>query len=739
MIKTITIANVATYGNVPATLEDLSQFNFIYGSNGTGKTTISRVLAEEGNFPTCKVTWKGGIKLQSMVYNHDFIEKNFNQSSELKGVFTLGEQNVDTLNRLAAAKTDLDQQTKKIENLTNQLNGQDGNGGKRGELATLEEDLKEKCWATYTTHKGKLSPAFEGFRNSKDSFRNKVLQEQRTNRATLFALPDLELRAETIFGSTPIVEPTFANIDAGNLLSHESNPILSIRVIGKEDVDIAAMIKKLGNSDWVRTGRSFYEINDKVCPFCQQHTNDAFSHSINEYFDETFITQSQEIDNLITNYKTDAERLQQQISVILASQSKFLDHAKLKAENILLDSKLSLNIHKLSEKRKEPSQIVELESISNLVATIRELIDTANLRISDHNRTVSNIAQERKALTEQVWKYLLEHDLKLGMDAYSKKKDDLNKAISGLETQIENAKENKNTKEIEIRSLEKQTTSIQPTIDGINSLLSSFGFRGFSLAKATTGDAYKLVRANGNDAKATLSEGEKTFVTFLYFYHMLRGSDSNTGVTTDRVVVFDDPISSLDSDILFIVGSLIKGVFDEVRTGNGHIKQVFVLTHNVYFYKEVSFNPKRQDKAMKEETFWVVRKPGLESKLDKHTSNPIKTSYELLWTEVRNPNRSNLSIQNTLRRILENYFKILGGVDPDKICAMFDGKEQIICRSLFSWVNDGSHFAHDDLYVSDGLATDVYLNVFKAIFDKSEHAAHYKMMMGNAISAATEN
>ena len=95
--------------------------------------------------------------------------------------------------------------------------------------------------------------------------------------------------------------------------------------------------------------------------------------------------------------------------------------------------------------------------------------------------------------------------------------------------------------------------------------------------------------------------------------------------------------------------------------------------------------------------------------------------------------RSNLTIQNTLRRILENHFKILGGVDADKICAMFDGKDKLICKSLFSWVNDGSHFAHDDLYISiDSSMVETYLKVFREIFTKSEHSAHYKMMMRDA-------
>lgn len=214
----------------------------------------------------------------------------------------------------------------------------------------------------------------------------------------------------------------------------------------------------------------------------------------------------------------------------------------------------------------------------------------------------------------------------------------------------------------------------------------------------------------------------------------MKGSDSESGITKDRVVVFDDPVSSLDSDILFIVGSLIKGLFDEVRTGAGHIKQVFVFTHNVYFHKEVTFNPKRHEEAMNEETFWIVRKPAHVTKIEKCPSNPIKTSYELLWSEVRSPDRSNLAIQNTLRRILENYFKILGGVDPDEITGMFEGKEKLICKSLFSWVNDGSHYAHDDIYVSiDNSTVENYLNVFRAIFDKAGHFAHYEMMMGDAL------
>ncbi len=733
VIQSISISSVATYAATPERMEGLSMFNFLFGSNGTGKSTVGRLIADESKFTTCSITWSAGTKLQPLVYNHDFVERNFNQSSEIKGVFTLGEKQLSTIEKIAKAKGELDELTRNIENLTQTLQGEDGSGGKKAELASLEASIKDKCWAQKQKHDATLQGGFEGFRNSSERFKSKVLAEHASNSAALLKLVELETKAKSVFGPSPTTEISVPSVDFNKILAYETVAILQKRVIGKEDVDIAAMINKLGNSDWVREGRAFYDVNEGTCPFCQQITKLGFAQSLNAYFDETFLTDSKAIDNLVTNYGAEATRIQQQLASIIASPSKFLDVEKLKAEKELLDTKIVLNKQRLAGKKKEASQVVKLDSLSNVSAAINVLICTANTQASEHNKMVTNLATERATLTEQVWKFVVE-ELKADLDTFKTSKDSLDKAITSLTTKIQVATAEKEKKVAEIRELEKQSTSIQPTIEGINNLLASFGFQGFKLAKATTGNAYRLLRSDGSDAKATLSEGEKTFVTFLYFFHLLKGSESESGMTIDRIVVFDDPVSSLDSDILFIVGSLIKGLFDEVRAGTGHIKQIFVLTHNVYFFKEVTHSSKRRNVAMNEETFWIVRKPGLVSKLEKQTTNPIKTSYEMLWAEVRKSERSNLAIQNTLRRILENYFKILGGFEFDDLCAMFDGKEKFICNSLCSWVHDGSHYAHDDLYVSiDDSMVDSYLKVFRSIFEKSGHIAHYQMMMANSV------
>ncbi|MBU1932098.1 AAA family ATPase, partial [Patescibacteria group bacterium] len=627
-----------------------------------------------------------------------------------------------------------------IQQFTRTLQGDDGAGGKKGELAKLETAFEEQCWALKLKHDPKLQGAFQGVRGKKRDFKDRLLTEAKRNVAALKPLDELEKKAESIFGETHESAALISVPNYAKLLALESNPILKRKIIGKSDVDITAMIRKLGNSDWVKEGRAFYEVNDKFCPFCQQRTTDSLSKSLSEYFDEAYLSDTKAIEQIFTDYRSESERLQQSIQVILTDPSKFLDVEKLKSEKELLDSKIRLNLQRIEKKRKESSQSIELDALANVLEAMKGVLDVANKAIVKHNDMVSNLARERQELTAEFWKYMLEVEIKTQLASYTSSKDALDKAITSINARITSTEAEKRKKEIELRGLEKNTTSIQPTINEINTMLSSFGFRSFRLAKSDKIRFYKIVREDGSDVKDTLSEGEKNFITFLYFYHLLKGSESETGTTTNRIVVFDDPVSSLDSDVLFIVSTLIKGLFEEVRTESGHIKQIFVLTHNVYFHKEITFNKRRMDKAMNEETFWIVKKPDKFSIIQQHFSNPIKTSYDLLWSDVRSTTHQNLSIQNTLRRILENYFKILGNVDPDEICSKFEGKEKLICKSLFSWVHDGSHSVHDDVYISiDDTMVERYLTVFKEIFSRNGHLAHYKMMMkDSSVESSTD-
>jgi len=401
----------------------------------------------------------------------------------------------------------------------------------------------------------------------------------------------------------------------------------------------------------------------------------------------------------------------------------------LKEKQQRLDGLLATNLSRIEGKRKEPSANVSLEAISDVLTDISDEIETANKKAKENNETVANLAAKKKELISQIWKRILE-DTKTEAASIETKRKAVQAAIDGLELNI-STKEGQSTKTArEIAELERKITSIKPTLDDINKLLLSFGFSNFRLAENDTARFYKIVRADGSDAKETLSEGEKSFITFLYFYQLIKGSFETSGSTTQRVVVFDDPVSSLDSDVLFIVSNLIKGVIAEIKEPTSSLAQIFLLTHNVYFHKEITFDTRRSgDNSFNDETYWTISKQDGNSRIKSHDKNPVTSSYEMLWAEIRNPERSSLTTQNVMRRILEHYFTFFGGIKPDKIIDRFSGKEKILCGSLFSWINDGSHFANDDLFIAcDSDKVERYLIVFKKIFEETNHLAHYEMM-----------
>jgi wobble nucleotide-excising tRNase len=709
VIESIHIAKAATYGDNAQALTGLKMFTYIYGSNGSGKTTISRILGDPGgpSHTSCRVTWKGGAPLEVMVYNRDFVQANFGQSA-IKGVFTLGKQSVEDAELLRLATAEVAKRAEDIQKFTATLQGPDDLGGKRAELEALDQWLQEKCWLQKVKHSNKLSGAFEGYRNDKSKFKRKILEESARAASDEMrpTLTDMEARAETIFGAAPVTETLLPSPSSKSLLSRESHPILAKIVVGSKDVDIAAMIERLGSSDWVKQGRPYFQINEGNCPFCQQVAPLSLEASLGAYFDGAFIVDTDAVDALALAYVADGKAFVSVVDAVLASPSARLDRAGLEGQRDIAVAKIAANSLLLEAKRREPSRPIALE----------------------------NLKGEKEKLTAQVWRHLIEEELVADLADYVARKSGIDKAIEKLEELIADAKKVKLAKEAEIRALEKSSTSVQPTVNEINALLGSYGFRSFSLARAGEGNTYALRRADQTDARETLSEGEKSFVTFLYFYFLLQGSPSDSGTIAPRVAVVDDPVSSLDSDVLFIVSSLIHRLMDEVRAKTSAVRQLFILTHNIHFHREVTFNGARpKDGVLREESFWVVRKPAGLSQLESCAQNPVSSSYEMLWADIRRPDQPLGAVQNTIRRILESYFKILGGVDPKSLDRHFVGSDKVVCRSLFSWIDAGSHGFDDNLHFAvDAASVENHLRVFKAIFELSNHGAHYRMMMREA-------
>ncbi len=739
MIDSITIKNVATYDNEGVKINNLKKINFIYGGNGTGKTTISNYLAsdikikEDDRYKECSIEWKNNTPIKTLVYNRKFRELNFGQE-KLKGIFTLGQATTE--------------QIAEINTLKEKLNSIREQGLiRRGQLEqteqekqNLENEFDEDCWNNLKKkYENDFSEAFSGSAKSKNKFRNRLEDEFKSNNSYILTYEQLKEKANILFGEHPQMIELINTISFDTILEIENNPIWKKKIIGKADIDIAGLINHLNISDWVYEGKNYLQEESDICPFCQERTiTEDFREKLNSFFNENYISDISCLKELKQKYEISVQNLIDQLNIIEANQ-KNINSSKLNLDIFstyirTLISQYNSNKELLNSKLKEPSRSIDLVFLKEQLELILNSIVSANKEIENYNRTVENFQTEKNKLITSVWKYLVE-EYKSKIESFQKKRNVLEKKIIGLNSSLEKNENAYRGIDEKIKELNQNVTSIQPTIDEINRLLNSFGFLNFKIVPSTENGFYEIQREDGSDAQKTLSEGEITFITFLYYYQKVKGGDSPDVVNEDKILVIDDPISSLDSNILFIVSTLIKDLIKEMKDNEykGNIKQIILLTHNVYFHKEVSYMDRgaESDKL----NYWILRKNGNISSIEPYDKkNPIKSSYQLLWKELQSKSvTSTITIQNIMRRILENYFKVLGSYkDEEKIIKEFpNSEEQQICRSLYYWINDGSHCFSDALEIdTQDTTTEIYQEVFRKIFEYSGHIAHYDMMMG---------
>ncbi|MBE0538227.1 MAG: AAA family ATPase [Ignavibacterium sp.] len=731
MIKSINLKKVATFDEVGIQIEDLKKINFIYGANGSGKTTLTKLIDNPNDpvFSECTLVWEGNIPIKALVYNKDFRSRNFGKG-KMDGVFTLGQATKEEIEKIAKMQIEL---AEIKDNLINKKNSWDYVIGLK---QNLENEFKDKIWLdVYKKFEVEFKEAFVGVIR-KDLLKNRLLDEFESRNSVLKTFDELAIKAKTIFGEIPVEIPSIAPIEFSRIIEIETDEIWQKKIIGKADVEIAKLIQKLNLNDWVNEGRSFLQENS-TCPFCQQPTiTNDFRTQLENYFDETFTTDIGLVKSNVDKYNRLALNLTNLLQQIETKEKSNLD-TKLNIEPFAaylntLSSQFISNKELLNNKIKEPSRSVTLISVEEQLQNIQNLILEANVAIQRHNAIVNNYAIERSVLINDIWRYLAEES-KSTIEAFIKKSNGMQRGINALEKQYQELRLKYAEQEAKIKEANKNITSVQPSVDEINRILKSYGFNNFEIVPSKTEkNQYQIQREDGTIAESTLSEGEITFITFLYFLQLSKGSISQESISDERILVIDDPISSLDSNVLFVISSLLKEIIKAIKKCEVNIKQLILLTHNVYFHKEVSFIDGRT-KEDGETYYWILRRNKKISTIQKfEMHNPIQNSYELLWQELKNKDHnSGITIQNTMRRILENYFKILGKYGDDELIMKFENnQDQEICRSLISWINDGSHSIPDDLYVEHQDSTiEKYYEVFEKIFITMGHSEHYNMMI----------
>lgn len=743
MIKAIKLKNCTPY--VDAELSDCKKINFVFGANGSGKSTISSFLAgfPDTRFDSSSVDWYSDNHETICVYNKNFRKENFKQT--IPGVFTLGNATIEDIEELDNLKSKYDSLIQEVTRLSESLRQ------KEEHIINRNRKFTEDAWQQILKkYENDFQKAFEGFRGNKDKFRAELDRRIKEKQGIVCPIENLKERAKTLY-SGKLSKCLRISLEITELCRKigeiRNNSIWRVSIIGNNDVDIAALIKKLDNSSWVNQGLKYIENGSNVCPFCQKETiDDEFKKKIEEFFDEEYSNKIAELKSLKQTFSMLCNRVKAIIDEAVPYEDEELRRIScLNVEDfqnklLFLQSAIDKDISEIDKKIKQPETRIVIVGIQDEIDSIVKIVDDANKLIDAHNLLVDNQKAEEATLTNDVWTSCIQWNdalveqfncdltnLKKGRDGIKEARDEKNKEAMALNnTIIEKG---------------KNVTSVQPTVNEINRSLQAYGFDGFFIRKADGQENYYCIKRNdGSSAEGTLSEGEETFLTFLYFMQMTKGSSDPDHVSDQKIIVLDDPISSLDSTILYIVGAMVKDLTKAIKKDDGNVKQLFVLTHNVFFHKEASYINGRSNEC-NDVNYWIIRKDeGISTIKAYGKKNPISTSYELLWNELSEDNNSSLiTIQNTMRRIIENYFGIIGSKLDDKLIEGFKTvEERTIARSLLYWINDGSHSIPDDLFIDSFTdAVPKYKKVFKELFVKSKHEAHYNMMM--KIDSSDEN
>ena len=743
----------ASYKDSHAYIEP-TYVNFFFGNNGAGKSTIAKAIKSGAG-----ITYAPGRTASDylpLVYNQDFIDENFRSYRNMKGVFTLNAKNAEIQKQIDEV-TEKRTQVKKLLSEASDKRGKITNAKDK-----LHKDFLKECWERGRT----LRDDFPGTMDKKgksDPFAREILKHAPAN----IDMEDLRRLYESAYSETAKRYQRFTTIaDPMVMDTVDGREILSKPIVNSADTELAGFLRDIGATEWMRQGHDAYSHNaNGRCPYCGGDLPADFEQTFIASFDNRYQENLRLLDEFLARYKKSANELFVPLQTTPVELYPQIDLKPYADKLAVLKAAIQANIETIKSKAENPASAVALTDIQPILEDLAEIINGFNSLIDANNAIVAAGPTKRTECTDAVFS-LLSFMLKDVIATYRKSDGDMQAELDALDAEIKAHNATLDEIKTQLKTLRGKTVETDTAKDSINLMLRDSGMRGFSLEpKAGVDNVYEVRRPDGTIAD-NLSEGEKNFIAFLYFYHLVHGSDSADGETREKIVVIDDPVSSMDSGSLFIVSTLVRQMIEicrnnadnRNRTAEGNfIKQIFILTHNAYFHREVSYSyVAKYDYA----SFYLIRKIGTKSTIklcddvnpnaptERINVNPVKNSYAALWDEYKEV-QSAVPLMNVIRRILEYYFLQLCGYEGSQLRQVIliqgkaegrfkdadgnDDEEKFqLASSMLAYINASSIGMSDGMdFVEDCLDADECRSIFEMIFDAMKQKQHYDMMMGN--------
>lgn len=743
-IESIVVQADFCFGQQPLVLGDLKKVNFIFAPNGAGKSTISNMLAQQPSDAVERANWtvaRAAIPIR--VFNEAYRARVLTE--RVNGIFTMGESSelinkeIESLEKGKGSRSDdRDAWRKSIGPGANE----NKTDGLIGEIAIARDVARSSVYAAHNAVDRSLVPiVFAGFRGNKAKFFEEARKRFSAMDSVKFNVDweSLKSRAQSLSGDKE-TRSKLPSITTTSLISAEHIAEVARKSSHGGGGGFTELIKRLKNEDWVSQGRQYIDEAQEKCPFCQNQAPADLEEELAKYFQGGFDSALLSSITIERTANARAETVENEISALEAALSRDpeIDSDDFSSSISNVRTAATLLLAQLHERTAHPTQPVEVSDTVLSVAELVKLIEAENEKVRIHNQLVDNAGDERRKLVAEGWEAFVSGNIVSGeirkFNGIEKAKET---AIANLQAKITESEQEDREANQELTRLRNSISNTIEVAERINLLLKAMGFHRFSLS--TAGEAsggYRIVREDGSKAFDSLSEGEKSFICFAYFWESLFGSAVASGAPEDVVAVIDDPISSLDSDALFMIAAFVRDAAKRATTGNTNLRQLIVLTHNTQFHHEAAYTA---DRGSKERRYFRLVKDlsGITTVRDDGHKSKIRGSYALLWHAVveaaRNEDESDLvrvGVFNIVRRILEGYFKTIGNVSDFERPKNVSATEERMVSQFHVWANSGSHTIADDIdQTIDVGRTKDFLRLFMQYFDIQGHGSHFDMMV----------
>lgn len=643
MIKRINITNFGSYKDFPwaSKLQDgrgnvveFKRLNILYGRNYSGKTTLSRLIRcmETGllppryNTPQFEIIAEGGNLTETQigvhghhvrVFNKDFVDANLsflrNDGGEITPFAIVGQQNNELHNQINERELSL---------------GTIETNGLRYDLAQKAQERQQKInqlqqtsadKSTKLTRKANQDIKHSRLYGSPNYNVSRIEQDIRWIRENaLLPLEETEIVRNTSIAQLNQLEQLvplreFAN--ATETLRARANQLLTTAI--RPTQPLQELLDDALLQSWVKSGIAHHRNKRQTCGFCGAELPADLWSKIDAHFSEESAALEKEIDvsmaevvraqstvdeirrpvvaNFYPDLTTEAERLSVQLS-------DAIDSCKVELEDIVVA---------LRERKGNLFSTITPVNATGTDNQINACVQNINALIERHNQQAQTLAedQERSRLAlrrNEVVRFIADIDL-----------TEIETRINTLTTEEQNLRVEEEAISAQVRAIEGELTTLRLQLrderkgaEKVNEYLNHyFGHNALSLVAVDQPNSVNVrfeIR-RGVDPAYNLSDGECSLVAFCYFIARLE-DDSTTG---KRLIIYiDDPISSLDSNHVFFVYSLIETLIaapftDATGAKDNRYKQLFISTHNLDFLKFLKRMSKPE--AGGKEHFMVIR------------------------------------------------------------------------------------------------------------------------------------